>query len=186
MKEAWECRAHFCCHAQGREHNGKKAPVSHTGLVQAVRQTSPQLVSSLQGQVTLSQIFFRKCGWLKQACTSSELHSPVKVIDLEVRAQQNRFSTSGPVTAGYSQTDTTTNAFSEPQHLIIIWLHSSHLAKRHKTNYLLIRTKAPLPRRNQPFAFQHNSVLVFLTAVGRAILLNGEEIWTMLCIEIYV
>lgn len=102
MKEAWECRAHFCCHAQGREHNGKKAPVSHTGLVQAVRQTSPQLVSSLQGQVTLSQIFFRKCGWLKQACTSSELHSPVKVIDLEVRAQQNRFSTSGPVTAGYS------------------------------------------------------------------------------------
>lgn len=67
------------------EHSSNTALMSCTGLRQAVAQASPELVSSLQGLVTLSQIYFflNKRGWVKQVCTSSELHSPVKVIDLK-------------------------------------------------------------------------------------------------------
>lgn len=70
------------------EHSSSTALMSCTGLMQAVEQASPELVSSLQGLVTLSQIFFfflNKRGWVKQVCTSSGLHSPVKVIDLKER-----------------------------------------------------------------------------------------------------
>lgn len=51
----------------GTEHSGNTALRSRTSLVQAVEQTSPELVSSLQGQVTLSQIFFSTNvgGWNK-------------------------------------------------------------------------------------------------------------------------
>lgn len=69
------------------EHSSNTALTSCAGLMQAVEQASPELVSSLQGLVTLSQIFFffNKRGWVKQVCTSSELYSPVKVIDLKER-----------------------------------------------------------------------------------------------------
>lgn len=48
----------------GTERSGNAALRSCTGLVQAVEQTSPELVSSLQGQVTLSQIFFFEPTWV--------------------------------------------------------------------------------------------------------------------------